>query len=147
LSAPSTSCTTSTTAGRCLVNDSFSGPSLTEWVLGGSEMRSINLTITLTFTLTLCLAPIANAQYAAVDLGRLDGGYDTSALAVNNAGHVVGAAMDTSGHYVAFLYVTSLQGLGSLGGNSKANAINSADQIVGNSITASGDTHAFLYNA
>ena len=109
-------------------------------------MRTVNLTIALLF----CVARAATAQvtYSIVDLGSLAGGYDTSALAVNNAGHVVGSAMDGSGRYVAFLYVNSLQALGTLGGiRSKANGINSSDQIVGNSLTATGVTHAFLYDA
>ena len=104
----------------------------------------------LTLATILCIAGTiaAQATYSVVDLGRLNGGYDTSALAINNSGHIVGTAMDNSGHYVAFLYVNSLQGLGSLGGGtSKANAINSSDQIVGNSLAASNTIHAFIYNA
>ena len=54
-------------------------------------MRSVNLAI----ALIGCVAATANAQlsYSVVDPGRLGGGYDTSALAINNAGHVVGGAM------------------------------------------------------
>jgi probable HAF family extracellular repeat protein len=108
-------------------------------------VRTLNIAIAL--VLSVASTAAAQVTYSVVDLGSL-GGYDTSALAINSAGHVVGGAMDGNGHYVAFLYITALQGLGTLGGvKSKANAINSSDRIVGNSSTANGNTHAFLYDA
>jgi len=107
-----------------------------------------NLIFAIAFMLSVVGAVAAQATYSVIDLGRLNGGLDTSALAINNQGHVVGTAMDDSGHYVAFLYAGSLQSLGSLGGAiSKANAINFTDRIVGRSMTAAGQTHAFLYDA
>jgi uncharacterized protein (TIGR03437 family) len=103
---------------------------------------------TLGWALSITATLYAQATYTVTDLGRLGGGYDTTPLAINNLGHVVGEAMDTTGHYLAFFYAGSLQGLGSLGGgNSRANAINSSDRIAGRSTVAGGDTHAFLYDA
>lgn len=49
------------------------------------------LSLATSFVLWFAAAAAAQATYSVVDLGRFPGGgYDTSALAVNDAGHVVG---------------------------------------------------------
>jgi len=75
------------------------------------------------------------------DLGNL-GGNRSEALAVNQAGQVVGISANH-----AFLFSQGkMQDLNTLGGAvSRANAINAAGQIAGQAETADGSLHAFLY--
>jgi len=89
------------------------------------------------------------------DLGTL-GGSVASALAINNAGQIVGsAAIDQlssagTGHVHAFLYDGTLHDLGTIGGiDSRAVAINDKGQAVGTYFTGTSDhpiAHAFLYD-
>lgn len=75
---------------------------------------------------------------------RLDnfGGYRTTAVGINNAGHVLGRA----GPHAVLYADGRTRSLGTLGGAwAQPAAINDAGQIVGLSQTASGATHAFLY--
>jgi probable HAF family extracellular repeat protein len=104
------------------------------------------------------------------DLGTLPGGRDSSGLANNDKGQVVGYSETGSGsqslppglpvvtpfggpifpspmiaHAVVFNY-GKVQDLGTLGGtNSVALGINSAGNVVGAAETASGLVHAFVY--
>lgn len=79
-------------------------------------------------------------------IGTLAGVVST-ALGINNLGHVVGDFYTDP--YVgihAFRYTTSTIDLGTLGGgHSTAYAINNAGQIVGNSYRFDGSAHAFLW--
>jgi probable HAF family extracellular repeat protein len=82
------------------------------------------------------------------DLGTLEG-VQSSALAINDAGQVVGWAYTATAQH-AFLYAGSLplRDLGTLGGaNSQAEALNKSTQIVGWAETPSGEQRAFLWNA
>jgi hypothetical protein len=58
---------------------------------------------------TLCIAATVNGQaaYSVTDLGRLNSGYDTCALAINSQNHVLGMASDTNGRSAAFLLTTT----------------------------------------
>jgi probable HAF family extracellular repeat protein len=76
------------------------------------------------------------------------GGQYAVALAINNAGDIVGQADTQAGVAHAFEYVPGkgIKDLGTLGGpTSVAFAINNAGQIVGQADTVSGQSHAFLY--
>ena len=97
---------------------------------------------------TILIAKQASAQqYTLTDLGTLQGGTLSNALAINAVGQVVGGANTATGATHAFLYTNgAMTDLGTLPGGttSIANAINSAGEITGQSNTASGDVHAFL---
>jgi probable HAF family extracellular repeat protein len=86
------------------------------------------------------------APRAIYDLGTL-GGAQSYAVAINDAGLLVGWSQTGSGGWHAFLYDGVMYDLGTLGGSaSEAWDINSAGQIVGYATTA-GDAaaRAFLY--
>ncbi len=90
----------------------------------------------------------AQVKYSISDLGYLPGGVDTTAVGINNLGHIVGMAADANLRSVAFWYTGSMVSLGTLGGTtSKANGINDSDRIVGWAYTAAGVAHAFVYDA
>jgi probable HAF family extracellular repeat protein len=98
-------------------------------------------------------AQAASPLYSVTDLGTL-GGPNSSALAINDRGQVVGASdTSTSGVYHAFLYSNGkMQDLGTLttisGGNfSVATAINNHGQAVGQAGIPGGAGHVFLYSA
>ncbi len=80
------------------------------------------------------------------ELGTL-GGANSYAMAVNDAGTVVGSAQLASGAMHAFIANgDALIDLGTLGGvNSYAYSINDVGEAVGYSTTAAGAMHAFLY--
>ena len=100
-----------------------------------------------------CLPSAASAAYYSItDLGGLQGGTFSQALAVNNRGTVVGVADTSAANYVPFSYSGStLSYLGSLGnaaGYGYALGINDAGTIVGYSFTMPGTAspyHAFIY--
>jgi MYXO-CTERM domain-containing protein len=85
---------------------------------------------------------------STVDIGDLGGG-QASALSINNAGKVVGYAVNGDGYDRAFVYEDgNMFDLGTLGGNySYANGINDSNQIVGGAFVDASDHvfHAFLY--
>jgi probable HAF family extracellular repeat protein len=87
----------------------------------------------------------ADLQYTVTDLGTL-GGTTSEAMALNDAGQVVGSSTLANGQTHAFLYSGgTMTDLGTLGGNfSQAAGINSAGQVVGQSTDANGNTRAFL---
>ncbi len=94
----------------------------------------------------------ANARHAflyqsgqTTDLGTLDGG-TSQALAINNAGQIVGTSETASGTH-AFLYQAgSLSDLGTLGGpESLASDINASGFAAGFADLAGGSRHASLY--
>jgi probable HAF family extracellular repeat protein len=83
------------------------------------------------------------APYSITPLGTL-GGPTSTALAINNAGQIVGYSDTSSGPHHAFLYSAgTMLDLGTLAGatTSSANAINDGGQIAGTS-----NQHAFLYS-
>jgi probable HAF family extracellular repeat protein len=78
------------------------------------------------------------------------GTIDTSAIAVNDSGEIVGDYYPNgiSSPVQAFIWTPAdgLQDLGTLGGNmATAAAINTSGQVVGSSTTASGSIHGFLW--
>ena len=78
------------------------------------------------------------------DLGSL-GGTNSSAVAINETGTVVGYADSASGASVAFRWTAS-DGMQPLGGvESKANDVNGAGVVVGTH-TVGVDTHAFMWS-
>lgn len=94
---------------------------------------------------------IWTAATGMVELGGLDGHARLShAIAINDAGQVVGDSFTDSGRIHAFLWTasTGMRDLGTLGGEfSAAYDINGFGHVVGTSTTASGETHAFLWTA
>ena len=88
----------------------------------------------------LCLSPTIGAQsnFVTIDLGTL-GGSRSSAVAVNDAGQVVGwSGLDGAGaHAFSWTAAGGMIDLGTLGGSgSYASAVNDAGQVVGNSSPA-----------
>lgn len=84
-----------------------------------------------------------------VDLGGLDGqGRLSHAIAINDAGAVVGDSLTVGGSVHAFLWTasTGMLDLGTLGGDfSAAHDINASGHVVGTSTLPSGETRAFLW--
>jgi probable HAF family extracellular repeat protein len=89
-----------------------------------------------------------------VDLGTLGGtvgaGSFSAALAVNDAGEVVGVSSNAAGQSHVFLWTQAggILDLGTLGGSSSSvsnNASSNGGRVVGTSSTLSGQTHAFSW--
>lgn len=89
--------------------------------------------------------PLLYSNGRVTDLGLLPGATSAAAYGINDAGDVVGGAMNGPSH--AFLYrAESLFDLGTLGGTSgRAYNINNNGQIVGYASSVSGAYRAFLY--
>ncbi len=87
-------------------------------------------------------------RYEVVDLGAVDGNHNM-VHAINNAGHVVGSALNANESVEAFVTTRKRRSLGSLGGVfSAAHGINNAGHIVGGSLVEHDRTfHAFLFMA
>jgi probable HAF family extracellular repeat protein len=83
--------------------------------------------------------------------GGLDFGDTATAVAINNAGQVIGTETPASGPSGAVIWTPGhvVAGLGSLGGTSGADAvaINDSGQVVGLSNNASHETDAFSWTA
>jgi probable HAF family extracellular repeat protein len=108
--------------------------------------------------LALAVAVLAPAMFAggsgaaapafpSVDLGTL-GGASSNAVAINDAGQVVGWSTTASEvrHAFAWTPAAGMVDLGSLGGESFAVAVNEAGDVAGSSTTASGVQHAFFWS-
>lgn len=93
---------------------------------------------------------LLSVVYSVVDLGTL-GGSSSIALAINNAGQVVGQADTSSGASHPFLYnpaTTSMQDLGTFGGaTGSATGINSAGQVVGWATASDNIPRPFLWSS
>ena len=101
----------------------------------------------------VCHVPqtIAAGPYHITDLGSLTGGNGGSvALAINNAGQVVGHSSNGASED-AFLWslATGMIDLGTLpsGNTSSAFGINDIGQVVGVSATGANEYHAFLWTS
>ncbi len=90
---------------------------------------------------------MATQPYYVDDLGTLGGAW-TRPHGLNNAGQVVGEAIDASGNCKGFVWTrgVGMQSLGTLGGSeSAAYGINDSGTIVGGAYTAAGLWHGFKY--
>lgn len=86
--------------------------------------------------------PTASATYRLRDLGVLPNTTSSSALAINNAGIVVGYSMTSGGTHVGFRWAGAMLNIGNLGGPDTAGTgINATGQIAGWSSTG------YNYNA
>lgn len=94
----------------------------------------------------LLLGTVAGVTLGCADLGALAGGQST-ALAINDSGVVVGSSTLLSGARRAVRWKNGVKkNLGTFGGrNSEATGINRSGVIVGWSETASGQRHAFVW--
>jgi probable HAF family extracellular repeat protein len=109
--------------------------------------RMLTLLVWAYFSITLTAAR-AEAQISSlIDLGTLGGAF-SDAVAINDAGQVVGVSETASGQLHGFLWHNGMMtDLGTLGGSfSAAVAINDAGQVVGVSQIASGQFHGFLWH-
>jgi probable HAF family extracellular repeat protein len=90
----------------------------------------------------------AAGAYAVTELPTL-GGDTSAALALNNAGQVVGGAETAAGAMHAVLWDRgTLTDLGTLGGaTSQTSGINNRGQVAGDALTAGGEQHIFLWAA
>src|SRR5579872_6379295 len=99
------------------------------------------------FVACVLIARAASAQIVVTDLGTL-GGTQSSAVAINASGQVVGTSTlaDSSTHAFSWTKLGGMLDLGTLGGvQSVPTAVSATGQVVGNSITATGATHAFSW--
>ncbi|HLO29543.1 MAG TPA: RHS repeat-associated core domain-containing protein [Anaerolineales bacterium] len=89
---------------------------------------------------------IAPVQYTMIDLTSTDS-FSSAAVAINNAGQVIGNIGTTGSATHAFLWADGVRkALGHLGGGySTAVAINEAGQVIGSSYYADGYIHAFVW--
>ncbi len=85
-------------------------------------------------------------RFRVFDLGVVEGNHNM-VHAINNAGHIVGAALTARQNVQAFVSNGHKRDLGTLGGVfSAAHGINNAGQIVGGSLTGGNEHfHAFLF--
>jgi probable HAF family extracellular repeat protein len=107
-----------------------------------------SLLLTLLPTSPVNAGPLG-VQYIVTDLGRLPGGSDSYATAINNNGQVVGYGSNGNNDH-AWLYSNgTMQDLGTLGssyGPSGAASINDSGQIVGYADNSSSKQTSFLYS-
>lgn len=94
-------------------------------------------------------ALFAQVTYTFTDLGTLGGNYAT-AVAINDAGQIVGTAKNGAGQSLAYIYSGGVMtGLATLGGTvGHASGINNAGIVVGDSTLAGNTvTHGFVYQS
>ena len=93
---------------------------------------------------------LLSVVYSVVDLGTL-GGTSSMALAINNAGQIVGQADTSSGASHPFLYnpaTASMQDLGTFGGaTGSATGINATGQVVGWTTGGNNIPRPFLWTS
>jgi probable HAF family extracellular repeat protein len=110
--------------------------------------RILVLAVVLSFLCPLVLQ--ADITYELIDLGTLGGDW-SAAQSINDAGQVVGSAVNSDGWRHAALFDPTGSGnnidLGTLGGSrGEANSINNAGQIVGESLNSNGNSRATLFD-
>jgi len=95
------------------------------------------------------LRSAATTGFLAADLGTV-GGTSSEAVAINEAGQIVGDSTTAAGETHAFSWTAAggMVDLGTPGGaSSHAVAVNEDGQVVGYGTTAVGETHAFSVDA
>jgi probable HAF family extracellular repeat protein len=105
-------------------------------------------TTTLAATIAVSLSGAAHAvQYTVLDLGTLNGGPNATAVAIGNAGHVVGSSRGLGATtYQAFIYDGAMNNIGTLGAGTFVTGVNASGQATGYSTYEPGKAQAYIYD-